>query len=70
MRDTSPRRMIEDLMRRFRHVLWFAPGNPHPMRLARGQALYSFIHDHLVQRRAIDDLVCCDDDAWLARMTG
>jgi FkbM family methyltransferase len=70
MRDLNPRSVVEALMRRFRHVFWFAPGNPNPLRLVKGEALYGFIHDHLVHRRAIDDLVCCEDDSWLARMTG
>ncbi|MBX9700019.1 MAG: FkbM family methyltransferase [Acetobacteraceae bacterium] len=65
MRDRNPRSVVEELMRRFRHVLWFAPDKPQPLRLRPGQPLYGFIHDHLVHRRAIDELVCCDDDAWL-----
>jgi FkbM family methyltransferase len=68
MRNRSPRTVIEELMRRFRHVLWFGPGKPKPMRLKPGRPLYGFIHDHLVHRRAIDELVCCDDDSWVPRM--
>jgi FkbM family methyltransferase len=68
MRHSSPRTVVEGLMARFRHVLWFGPARPKPLRLKPGRNLYSFIHDHLVHRRAIDDLVCCDDDGWLARL--
>jgi hypothetical protein len=32
-----------------------------------GPALYHFLHAHLVDHRAINDLVCCQDDSWLAR---
>lgn len=64
-RDLSPRAFVEALLARFRHVLWLGPKGAVE-RLGPGPALHRFLHGHLVMRRAIDDLVCCDDDAWLA----
>lgn len=66
-RDSSPRRFVEALIDRFPRVIWFARDGA-PVRLRRGPPLHRFIHDHLAVNRAVDDLVCCYDDSWLARM--
>lgn len=66
-RDSSPRRFVEALIDHFPYVIWFARDGA-PVRLLRGPPLHRFIHDHLALNRSVDDLVCCYDDAWLARM--
>ncbi len=66
VRNRSPRDFVEELQARFRHVLWLDPAG-HVHRVTPGAALHGFLHDHFVHRQAMDDLCCCNDDAWLAR---
>lgn len=65
-RNRTTRDVLDGLLARFRHVFRLEEsGALAPIR--PGLSLYGFLHDHLVHRRAIDDLVCCDDDTWVGR---
>ncbi len=66
-RNLNPREFLEDLVRRFPHVLAFGPtGGFEPV---SGQpAMLGFLHRNLVERGCVDDLVLCFDTAWAGGM--
>jgi FkbM family methyltransferase len=47
VRNVNPRRFVERLLRRFRHVFWLDAAR-RPQRITPGPALYRFLHTHLV----------------------
>jgi FkbM family methyltransferase len=62
-RNANPRAFLEDLVRRFPHVLAFGPkGGFEPV--ADRQGMLGFLHRNLVERGCVDDLVLCHDTAW------
>lgn len=64
-RNRNPREVLEDWLSRFPVVHAIRGANP-PERVMPDDAL-AFLHDHLVQRRCIDDLVLGFDADWVAR---
>lgn len=62
-RNAHPRAFLEDLVRRFPHVLAFGPkGEFEPV--ADQGGMLGFLHRNLVERGCVDDLVLCHDMAW------
>lgn len=62
-RDLNPRSLLEDLVRRFPHVLAFGPlGELEP--ISDRHAMLGFLHRNLVERGCVDDLVLCFDKDW------
>ncbi len=62
-RDMNPRGFLEDLVRRFPHVLAFgAKGELEPVGGQHG--MLGFLHRNLVERGCVDDLVLCFDTDW------
>ena len=66
-RNLNPRGFLEDLVRRFPHVLAFGPkGEPEPVSGQHG--MLGFLHRNLVERGCVDDLVLCHDMEWTRNM--
>jgi len=62
-RNANPRGFLEDLVRRFPHVLAFGPrGGFEPITDQGG--MLGFLHRNLVERGCVDDLVLCHDMGW------
>ena len=62
-RDMNPRGFLEDLVRRFPHVLAFgAKGELEPVNGQHG--MLGFLHRNLVERGCVDDIVLCFDTDW------
>jgi FkbM family methyltransferase len=62
-RDMNPRGFLEDLVRRFPHVLAF--GAKGELESVEGQpGMLGFLHRNLVERGCVDDLVLCFDTDW------
>jgi FkbM family methyltransferase len=62
-RNLNPRGFLEDLVRRFPHVLAFGPeGGLEPVEGQHG--MLGFLHRNLVERGCVDDLVLCHDAEW------
>jgi FkbM family methyltransferase len=62
-RNLNPREFLEDLVRRFPHVLAFGPqGELEPVSGQHG--MLGFLRRNLVERGCVDDLVLCHDMAW------
>lgn len=62
-RNMNPREFLEDLVRRFPHVLAFGPaGGLEPIDGPHG--MLGFLHRNLVERGCVDDLVLCHDAGW------
>jgi FkbM family methyltransferase len=66
-RNANPRAFLEDMVRRFPHVLAFGPkGEFEPVGDQPG--MLGFLHRNLVERHCVDDLVLCHDTAWTRGM--
>ncbi|MBD0272332.1 MAG: FkbM family methyltransferase, partial [Acetobacteraceae bacterium] len=66
-RDMNPRGFLEDLVRRFPHVLAFGPrGELEPVSGRHG--MLGFLHRNLVERGCVDDIVLCFDADWTGRL--
>ena len=66
-RDMNPRGFLEDLVRRFPHVLAFGPrGELEPV--SGRQGMLGFLHRNLVERGCVDDIVLCFDADWTGRL--
>ena len=62
-RNLNPRGFLEDLVRRFPHVLAF--GAKGELERVSGQhGMLGFLHRNLVERGCVDDLVLCFDMEW------
>ena len=62
-RNLNPREFLEDLVRRFPHVLAFGPkGELEPVSGRHG--MLGFLHRNLVERGCVDDVVLCFDTEW------
>lgn len=57
--DRNPRHFLEDLLGRFPFVYRFEAGAPR--RIQGAADVLEFIHDNLVKRGCVDDLLCCFD---------
>jgi FkbM family methyltransferase len=64
-RNRNPREVLEDWLARF-PVVHAIRGTAPPERVTPDDAL-PFLHDHLVQRRCMDDLVLGFDADWVTR---
>lgn len=64
-RNRNPREVLEDWLSRF-PVVHAIRGAAPPERITPDDAL-AFLHDHLVRRRCMDDLVLGFDADWVAR---
>jgi hypothetical protein len=66
-RNLNPREFLEDLVRRFPHVLAFGPdGRLEPVGGQHG--MLGFLHRNLVERGCVDDLVLCFEMEWARGM--
>lgn len=62
-RNLNPREFLEDLVRRFPHVLAF--GRTGELEPVSGQhGMLGFLHRNLVEHGCVDDLVLCHDTGW------